>query len=422
MTSQSITQMPAHKLSLVSRNQEVARRLLFNQLAKIKRGCLLIIEGGQVTSFGEAADKAELVADIRVQAPDVFTQVVFSGSIGSGESYMDGCWTSSNLTNVIRLFVQNLDTLDQIDSRQSFIGKLLLKGFHWLNRNNKQGSRKNISAHYDLGNDFFSLFLDPSLMYSSAVYPDSQATLAEASIYKLDLICQKLELRPEDHLLEIGTGWGAMAIHATQQYGCKVTTTTISRRQYEFVCQRVAAAGLSDRVTVLFEDYRELSGRYSKLVSIEMIEAVGHEHYDTYFKLCSDLLAPDGLMLIQAITIADQRYEQARGSVDFIQRYIFPGGCLPSIAVMADKVAKRTNMSIVNLQEIGLDYARTLKAWREAFMARLEQVRAQGFDERFIRMWEFYLSYCEGGFVERSIGTVQLLIAKPNYRPRPFSR
>ncbi len=422
MTTQSIAQMPAHKLSLVSRNQQVARRLLFKHLAKIKRGSLLIIEGGEVFRFGEATETAELVADIRVQNADIYTQVVFSGSIGSGESYMDACWTSSNLTNVIRLFVQNLDALDQMDAGQSWVGKLLLKAFHWFNRNSKQGSRKNISAHYDLGNDFFSLFLDPSLMYSSAVYPYPEAGLEEASRYKLDLICKKLELNAKDHLLEIGTGWGAMAIHAARHYGCRVTSTTISREQYEFARQRVAAAGLSEQITVLFEDYRELRGHYSKLVSIEMIEAVGHEHYDTYFDLCSRLLADDGLMLIQSITIADQRYEQARGAVDFIQRYIFPGGCLPSIALLANKVAQRTDMNIVNLQEIGADYARTLKHWREAFLARLEEVRALGFDERFIRMWEFYLSYCEGGFIERSIGTVQLLMAKPNYRSRPLYR
>ena len=422
MTSQTIAQIPAHKLSLASRNQVVARKLLFKRLQQIKRGCLMIIEGGEVFQFGESPDIAELVADIRVLDPDVYSQVVFSGSIGSGESYMDGCWSSSNLTQVIRLFVQNMDTLDQMDARQSWLGKLLLKGFHWLNRNSRTGSRKNISAHYDLGNDFFSLFLDPSLMYSAAIYPRPDASLAEASQYKLEVICKKLQLTPEDHLLEIGSGWGAMAIYAASHYGCRVTTTTISRQQYEFTCERVAAAGLTEQIQVLFYDYRDLRGQFSKLVSVEMIEAVGHEHLNTYFQMCSRLLKPDGLMLIQAITICDQRYQQARDSVDFIQRYIFPGGSLPSIAVLSEKVKSQTDMNIENLQEIGADYAQTLQHWRQAFMARLDQVRAQGFDERFIRMWEFYLSYCEGGFIERSIGTIQLLLAKPNYRSQFFRR
>ncbi|MGB2271426.1 MAG: class I SAM-dependent methyltransferase, partial [Pseudomonadales bacterium] len=277
-------------------------------------------------------------------------------------------------------------------------------------------AQKNISAHYDLGNDFFSLFLDQSMMYSSAVFNDESASLYDASTAKLETICQQLKLNANDHLLEIGTGWGSMAIYAAQNFGCRVTTTTISKEQYDYALDRVTALGLNDKVTVLMEDYRKLTGRYDKLVSIEMIEAVGRQYFSEYFGRCADLLKPDGLMLIQAITIADQRYEKATRAVDFIQRYIFPGGCLPSVNIIGHHVASDTDMMIVSLRDIGRDYALTLERWREQFMDKLEAVRSQGFDERFIRMWEYYLCYCEGGFRERAISTVQVVMAKPEYR------
>jgi cyclopropane-fatty-acyl-phospholipid synthase len=419
--SNTIAFISGHKAAVFTRNQAMARNILFSLLKKLEKGCLRIHEPDQLTCFGEAAEKTDLVADIRVLDPQMYVEVVFGGSIGSGEAYMNGYWMTPNLVQVIRVFVRNLHTLDSMDASQSFLGQWMLKLFHWFNRNTYEGSRKNISAHYDLGNDFFSLFLDPSLMYSAAVYPTPDATLEQASAYKLQRVCEKLQLKPSDHLLEIGTGWGGMAIYAASHYGCCVTTTTISKQQYEAARARVSAAGLDDKIEVLFDDYRDLRGKFSKLVSIEMIEAVGHEHYDQYFECCSQLLAPEGLMLLQAITISDQRYEQARRSVDFIQRYIFPGGCLPSIAVISDKVSRKTDMNIIGMEEIGDHYAQTLKQWREGFMAHVDEVKAQGFDERFIRMWEFYLCYCEGGFLERSIGTAQVLLAKPDYRPAFFS-
>lgn len=422
MKSNSITFIPAHKAALFTRNQTVARNILFSLLTRLHKGCLRIHEPDQVHSFGETPEKTDLVADIHVLDPQLYVEVVFGGSIGSGESYMDGHWSSPNLTRVIQVFVRNLDALDAMDASQSIIGQRMLKVFHWFNRNTREGSRKNISAHYDLGNDFFKLFLDSNFMYSSAIYPAPDSTLETAAEYKLRRVCEKLQLTSSDHLLEIGSGWGGMAIYAARHYGCKVTTTTISREQYEAAKKRVEEAGLADKITVLFDDYRDLRGKFSKLVSIEMIEAVGHEHYDQYFRCCSELLASDGLMLLQAITISDQRYERACNSVDFIQRYIFPGGCLPSIAVISDKVRQRTNMNILALEDIGDHYAQTLRHWHEAFRAQLDKVRAQGFDERFIRMWEFYLCYCEGGFLERSIGTVQILMAKPDYRPTFFAR
>jgi cyclopropane-fatty-acyl-phospholipid synthase len=394
--------------------------MLFKLLSALGQGCLRIHEQGELFQFGQAADHTDLVADIYVHDAHLYSDVIFGGSVGAGEAYMSGFWSTPNLTQVTRLFVRNIDALDAMDSKQSFIGQYLLKVFHWFNRNTKEGSRKNISAHYDLGNDFFRLFLDSTMMYSAAIYPTPNAPLAEASVYKLQRVCEKLQLTPEDHLLEIGTGWGGMAIYAAQHYGCRVTTTTISREQREYALAKVADAGLSDRITVLFDDYRDLRGQFSKLVSIEMIEAVGHKHYDQYFSTCSRLLAPNGLMLLQAITIADQRYDMARKTVDFIQRYIFPGGSLPSIAVISDFAKRKTDLNILHIEDIGEHYAQTLKHWREAFNAKLEAVRAQGFDDRFIRMWEFYLCYCEGGFIERSIGTAQVLLAKPQYRSGYF--
>jgi len=306
-----------------------------------------------------------------------------------------------------------------MDRGWSWLRRGVNKCLHAFNANSLTGSRKNISAHYDLGNDFFRLFLDPTLMYSAAIYPAQEADLNTAALHKLESVCQKLQLTQDDHLLEIGTGWGGMAIYAAKHYGCKVTTTTLSRQQYEFAKQAVIREGLEDQVTLLLKDYRELEGRFDKLVSIEMIEAVGHEYYDTYFKKCSSLLMSDGLMLIQAITIADQRYDSARSSVDFIQKYIFPGGGLPSNEVIASGLRRCTDMNMDDLHDIGWDYARTLHHWRERFHQRLEAVKEQGFDETFCRMWDFYLAYCEGGFNERVISTVQIVMAKPDAQSLP---
>ena len=420
MKTTSIRLLPKHRVSSLTRNQSIARAMLFKLLRGLGQGCLRIHEQGELFQFGQQADHTDLVADIYVHDAQLYSDVIFGGSVGAGEAYMSGFWSTPNLTQVTRLFVRNIDSLDAMDSKQSFFRRYLLKVFHWFNRNTKDGSRKNISAHYDLGNDFFRLFLDNTMMYSAAIYPAPDALLADASVYKLQRVCEKLQLTPEDHLLEIGTGWGGMAIYAAQHYGCRVTTTTISREQRDYALAKVAEAGLNDRIRVLFDDYRDLRGQFSKLVSIEMIEAVGHEHYDQYFSTCSRLLAPNGLMLLQAITIADQRYNMARKTVDFIQRYIFPGGSLPSIAVISDFAKRKTDMNILHIEDIGEHYAQTLKHWREAFSAKLKAVRAQGFDDRFIRMWEFYLCYCEGGFIERSIGTAQVLLAKPQYRSGYF--
>jgi cyclopropane-fatty-acyl-phospholipid synthase len=417
----SIELAPKHRVDALSRNQTLAKTIILKLLSKLEVGCLRIHDQGEKYSFGQPEATTTLIADITVHDPQAYADVVFGGSVGSGEAYMSGYWSSPHLIQVTRIFVANLSALDKMDEKQSLIGEWMLKFFHLFNRNTKEGARRNISAHYDLGNPFFSLFLDETMMYSSAIYPKPESTLGEAAVYKLKKVCEKLRLNAEDHLIEIGTGWGGMAIHAAKNYGCRVTTTTISKEQHDYAVKRVAEEGLSDRITVLFDDYRDLQGQFSKLVSIEMIEAVGHDHYDTYFSTCSRLLAPNGLMLLQAITIADQRYERARKAVDFIQRYIFPGGCLPSVAVISDWIKRKTDMNIIHMEDIGQHYAKTLKDWRETFLQKLDAVRLQGYDDRFIRMWEFYLAYCEAGFTERTIGTNQILIAKPEYRFGFFS-
>ncbi|MEP5568131.1 MAG: cyclopropane-fatty-acyl-phospholipid synthase family protein [Halioglobus sp.] len=397
------------------RGQDFARSVLTRVLSGLKGGSLTIHEGERTEHFGDLQSDG-IHAVVNVHDAAIYQSVLTGGVIGSGESYMQGHWSSPNLVDVIRIFSANMTTMQNMDAGSSRLRQWLLRMFQRVNINSLSGSRRNISAHYDLGNEFFNLFLDPTMMYSAAVYPTTDASLEEASLHKLDLLCQKLELTEDDHLLEIGTGWGGMAIFAAQNYGCKVTTTTISQEQFKHASDQVKALGLEEQVTVLCEDYRKLTGSYDKIVSIEMIEAVGHEYYGEYFRRCSDLLAPGGKFALQAITVQDQRYEEARDSVDFIKRYIFPGGCLPSVEVISRHIAKDTDMQVVNLKDITLDYARTLQEWRKRFMAARDEVRNQGFDDMFERMWEFYLCYCEGGFRERIIGTVQMTFAKPGYR------
>ncbi|WP_444886648.1 class I SAM-dependent methyltransferase [Microbulbifer sp. JMSA008] len=391
----------------------LARKLVLGKMQVIERGHLLIEEGDSHYRFGQPIEQAKVRAHIRVRDPIAYVQVLLNGTIGSGEAYMEKVWNSPCLLDVIRLMVDNMSLIESMDSRWSKLPRVLLRVLHRLNSNNRSGSRKNIAAHYDQGNDFFQLFLDKTMLYSSAIFPSEQTTLYQASIHKIEHICQKLQLKPGDHLLEIGTGWGGMAIYAAKHYGCQVTTATISEKQYQYARQWVEREGLQDKVHVLLQDYRDLEGRFDKLVSIEMVEAVGHEYHHKFFSICGRLLKEDGLMLMQAITISDQRYHQYRKDIDFIQHYIFPGGCLPSNQVIAQQIATATDMQIVGLEDITADYARTLQHWRKAFLNQLPQVRNLGFDDRFIRMWEFYLCYCEGGFMQRVISTAQFVFAKP---------
>lgn len=397
--------------------QRFAKRLVLAKLKNLSFGQLKIIDNNEVFHFGNAS---ELSATITVLDPHFYGEIAFGGSIGAGEAYMLGYWRADNLTHVIRIMARNQTVTDMLEGGFEWLSKPLLKSLHWLNRNTQDGSRKNIAAHYDLGNDFFTLWLDPSMMYSSAVFVENNETLEAASLKKLEIICQKLDLKPTDNIVEIGTGWGGFAIYAAKNYGCKVTTTTISKQQYELAKTRVADENLQDKITLLLSDYRVLSGKFDKLVSIEMIEAVGHQFYDTYFAKCASLLKPDGMALIQAITIVDQRFEAAKNSVDFIQRYIFPGSNIPSITAMLSSITKVSDLRLFHLEDIGPHYATTLAAWRHNFFDKINEVRALGYSEEFIKMWEFYLCYCEGGFAERALGDAHLLLVKPDNRRLPI--
>jgi len=390
------------------------RQQLIGQMVGLRHGRLLLEDACGRVELGEPG--GDLQIHLQVLDPAFYRAIARNGSVGAGESYMDGHWRCDHLVGLIQLLVRNRDLLDGMESGLARLGGMAMRGWHALRRNTRDGSRRNIAAHYDLGNDFFSLFLSPDLMYSSAIWSDPADTLETASARKLERICHQLALKPSDRVIEIGTGWGGFALYAAKHYGCHVTTTTISREQHALASERIAAAGLSDRVTLLLKDYRDLDGQYDKLVSIEMVEAIGAPYLDVYFAKLGALLKPDGLALVQAITIEDHRYAQALKSVDFIKRHVFPGSFIPSIHALLAAKTRASDLALTRLEDFGGSYALTLKAWRQRFMAKLAQVRAQGFDERFIRMWEFYLAYCEGGFRERSIGVAHLLMAKPGHR------
>lgn len=391
--------------------QRLARRTLLRAFDKVKYGRLSILERNMTHQFDGAMPGPE--ATISIIDPQAWTDVMFKGSVGSGEAYMSGYWIASSLEAVTRFFVANSHLTDNMETGPAHLFRLALKGLHWLKRNTLTGSKKNVKAHYDLGNQLFQTFLDPTLMYSSALFTDKTTDLHEASKEKLDHICRKLHLSQNDHVLEIGTGWGGFAVHAAVHYGCKITTTTISEEQYEHTSQLVENMGLKDKITVLKKDYRDLEGEFDKIVSIEMIEAVGHHFLDTYINTLSKHLKPNGLCLIQAITIIEQRYQVALQSVDFIKRYIFPGGFLPSIGRIMESVGRASDLRLLHLEDFASHYARTLEAWRSKFVVEKEKILALGYDERFCRMWEFYLAYCEGGFRERQLGLAQLILAKP---------
>jgi len=346
--------------------------------------------------------------------------MALGGSIATGESYMEGEWTSDQLPDLIRIFARNRDVVMQVDQGLAKLSNPFQKLFHRFHRNSIHGAKKNIHAHYDLGNDFFGLFLDPSWMYSSAVFLKSDSTLEEAQFEKLDRICRKLHLKPTDHVMEIGTGWGGFAIHAAKHYGCKVTTTTISEKQFQLATERVGQAGLQDQVTIIMKDYRQLEGKFDKLVSIEMIEAVGLEYLGTYFEKCSSLLKQTGQMVIQAITIRDEYYEHAKNNVDFIQRYIFPGSGIPSLGVMSALVKEKTDLQITNLEDFGPHYARTLREWSERLKENHSELLKRGYAEELYRMFQFYFGYCEGGFSERAISVLQMQFSKPECREQSW--
>ncbi len=388
------------------------KKIVFNQLHKITKGSLTLKDASSSYTFGDQKN-IKLHAEIIIHNPRFYRFVVFGGSIGCSEAYMSDYWSSPNLTNVIRLFAINPQLTDELESKFNILLKPFFRVIHRLNKNSQRNSKRNISAHYDLSNNFFKLFLDESMMYSSAIFKTRNQTLKAASLNKLDIICQKLNLKPTDHVVEIGSGWGGFAIFAAENYGCKVTTTTISQQQFSYTRDLINKKKLGKKITLLFEDYRNLEGKYDKLVSIEMIEAVGHHYYHEYFKKINTLLKPDGIALIQAITIRDQRYSQALQNVDFIQKYIFPGSCIPSIEIIQKNLTKETDMIISDLENINHHYAQTLNLWKKAFNKNQNKIIKLGFDERFIRMWNFYFSYCEGGFAERAINDFHILMSKP---------
>lgn len=412
----SVAEMENNKTSRFNVAQ-IAKKLVWRQLSKIHTGAIVLYEQGVRHSFGEPLlPGEELYSEMHIHDVNCYSDILTGGSIGAAEAYMTGDWTSPDLTQLVRVMAKNMDILDQMEGGIAAISKPMLKWFHRLNQNTEKGSRRNIASHYDLGNDFFKLFLDPTMMYSSGIFPHKGATMQQASETKLRRICDKLQLSEDDHVVEIGTGWGGFAIFAAKHYGCKVKTTTISEQQYLLAQERVNQEGLGDKITLLMEDYRKLEGTYDKLVSIEMIEAVGWQFYDTFFEKCSSLLKPNGSMLIQAITIEDQRYEKAKRDVDFVQKYIFPGSCIPSINALNTASMNSSDLRMIHLDDFAEHYATTLRTWNQALANNLDKVRAQGYSEDFIRMWFFYLCYCEGGFMERTIGVSHLVFAKPDFR------
>jgi cyclopropane-fatty-acyl-phospholipid synthase len=391
--------------------QRVARRVVMGVFATIAEGELTVVEGPRRSVFGSGAPRAV----VEVRSPEAWTRLL-RGSRGLAESYMDGLWETPDLPAVVRIAARNVHGLDELRRRLTPLREPFQRGRAVLRRNTPRRSRRDIAAHYDLGNDLFEVMLDPTMMYSCGVFERPGATLEEASVAKLEMVCDKLELGPRDHVLEIGTGWGGFALHAAATRGCRVTTTTLSREQRDFALARVRAEGLEDRVEIVMEDYRELRGRYDKLVSLEMIEAVGWKDFDTFFARCSDLLRPQGAMLLQAIVMDDRAYEVEKASKSFIRTYVFPNGCLPSNEVIARCVAADTDMRAVHLQDITPHYAQTLRHWRANVERAADRLEDLGYDERFRRLWRMYLSYCEGGFAERRIGVIQTVLAKPGWR------
>ncbi|HCK41206.1 MAG TPA: SAM-dependent methyltransferase [Planctomycetaceae bacterium] len=403
---------PASKLQRLFDANCLCRRSVQQKLSRIESGQLTIVDRSGARELGHVGD-LDLTGTITVHDPRFYYYLILGGSLGAAEAYIRGYWDSLDLTAVMRVLACNANVLSRVEKGIPQMLQPLGSLVYRLHSNSRAGSQRNIAAHYDLSNDFFSLMLDPTMTYSSGIYPSPNSSLEEASTEKYDRICRKLNLCPTDHVLEIGTGWGGFAEHAVRHYGCRVTTTTISEQQHSYAAKRFAEAPLNDRITLLKKDYRDLSGKYDKLVSVEMIEAVGEKFLPGFFAKCSALLRPEGMMLLQAITIPDHRYDHYRKSLDFIQHYIFPGGFLPSMGKITSCLQQSTDLTFFQAEDFGPHYARTLKAWRNNFWNQINNVRSLGFDNRFIRTWHYYLSFCEAGFLERQIGVSQVLLTKP---------
>ena len=402
-----------------------ARRLVLRTIGRITKGELRLVEpsnrkagnktnnGHDIWLFGRPTEDG-LYAEITVLNPRFWACLATGGALGAAEAYIEGWWHTNNLTAAIRLFARNRDVLQRIDGGLAKWSAPLLRRLHRANRNTLQGSKRNIEAHYDLSNEFFALFLDPTMTYSCGLFAEESTTLEQAQLAKIDHLCRKLELSPDTHLLEVGTGWGGFARHAAREYGCRVTTTTISKEQHAWAEKVIAADGLEGRVELLLQDYRSLQGKYDRVVSVEMVEAVGADFLGEYFSTLGNLLNPGGVAAVQAITIQDQDFERASRHIDFIKRYIFPGSCIPSVTAMCEAMTSDSDLKLVHLEDFTPHYVKTLNRWSVALQEHHDEARAMGFNDQFLRKWEYYFRYCEGGFAERHIGLVQMMLAKPS--------
>jgi len=402
----------------ISGKRSFYEKAVLNLLSKMKLGTLhLVLPGGDQIRLGNG--QGNITANVEIKNPDFFKRCVLYGDIGFGEAYVDGDWETDNITNVIKWFILNIENTPGASGSktQSFainVLKFFNKLYHTRRENSISGSKKNIAAHYDLNNDFFALFLDPTMTYSSAYFKEESMSLQQAQLAKYERLCTQLHLQPGDHVLEIGSGWGGNAIYMAKNYGCYVTTVTISEEQYKFAKEKVEQENLSDKINVIIQDYRYLEGKFDKIVSVEMLEAVGAKFYDAYFKKCSELLKKDGILAIQVITCPDSRFAGLRDGVDWIQKHIFPGSLLPSVGAINQAINNTSDLTLVDLKDIGLDYARTLQVWYEQFNKNIQEIKNLGFDEVFIRKWNYYLNYCEAAFAMRNINAMQLVYSRPN--------
>ena len=400
------------KMQKGTRMTSFFKSILFRKLKGINNGELTIIDGAKKHIFGIAGSAFK--AELEVYSQEFYVFLGSGGTNGAAEAYTAGYWSSKNLVTLIQLIIKNKNTLLDLESGLARLTNPITKFIHKQRQNTLQGSKNNILAHYDLSNDFYKLWLDPTMTYSSGIFSRKESSMQDASVEKIDRICRKLNLSNKDNVLEIGTGWGSFAVHAAKNYGCKVTTTTISDNQFQYASELISNEGLSDKITLLSKDYRELEGAFDKVVSIEMIEAVGAEYVPGFFEKASSLLKKNGLMVLQGITYNDPNFDDYKNSVDFIRKYIFPGSCLVAMPQILNAIKEKTDMVMIDSEDITQHYAKTLEIWREDFQKALPQVKELGFSESFTRIWNFYLVYCEAGFLENLIGDFQLVFAKPD--------
>ena len=392
----------------------IFKKGVMNKFKHLQYGSIKILEGDEILSFGDSESDDKVT--VTIHSNEFYVFLGSGGVTGVAEAYMAGYWTADNLVLLLQIVLKNKKILLSLDSGFAKLINPINKFIHWSKQNTLKGSKQNILAHYDLSNDFYKLWLDPTMTYSCGYFQDNSVSLEQASIEKIDRICRKLKLNKNDHILEIGTGWGSFSLHAAKQYGCTIDTVTISDAQYEYASKKIESSGLDSHINIFNKDYRKIEGKYDKIVSIEMIEAVGYQFIPQYFSKISSLLKEDGLIAIQGITYNDQNFEQYKDSVDFIKKYIFPGSCLVSVAQITDVIKKYTDLAIVDMEDITKHYAETLNRWKVNFMKVIPEVKKMGFSEAFIKMWEFYFVFCEAGFLERNIGDVQLVFSKSGAR------